>query len=793
MAGSVLVLGRLFPPGTEEEAVKHSRGMISSAASSHLDKIIKGLDFAFEGEVDILNVTPISSYPRRYDRLFIQKRVWSHSGVGEENDISIDFFNLTAAKNISIQRKIDKYALEWAKRDGDKDKYVIVYTMWETFLKTCVKIKRVCPQCHVCVVVPDLPEYTDLDKSGIRALLYKFIIKRRVRKTNDLSKVADSFVFLTEQMAEYFPVKRPYIVSEGISVPGEPSEPPKDRPPEITAAYTGSFTKKYGIIELLDAIAAMKNRNVRFIICGSGEAYDIVAEYAARDSRIDFRGMVTHSEALEIQKNADILINPRSNDGKYTKYSFPSKIMEYMAAGRPVICFRLDGIPEEYDDFLTYFKSREAMAQQLDEICSLPREKLDEMGRAGAQFVRTRKNYTEFGKAVRGLITKKRFLICADDLVTGGTTTSLLSLLRMIDKYRYDIDLVTPNGLFCGGIPEYVRCLPPAAEQSRAKRRMIYMMRGFALRRALYSRTRSARYPKGLFTLMSGIAQSAASAPAERFYDAAVGYMEGFPDHYVMKRTQAARKFLYVHVNYEGSGLDPDLDKDIFSRADGIAAVSEDCASSLKSVFPECAHKIRVIPNPISAERIREMAEEEIAEKDYAPSGCFNIVTAARLANPHKAIDRAVLNMQHLKKISPMPVKWYVFGSGPDEGIIRDMISQCGVENEFILMGERKNVYPYIKKADIFVLSSRYEGKPMCITEAQILGCVPVVTEYGSARSQIRSGTDGLICENADSLALAEAICGIIKNPQKLRDMRLALSQRELSSGLDDFYDFIKI
>lgn len=788
MKNSVLVLGRMFPKEAEKDIVSHSRGMISSAASAHLEKIIKGLDFSFGGEVRVLNVPPVSSYPRWYDRLFVPEYEYSHDGTAD--DISIGFFNLVGVKNVSILSRLNKYAVEWAKNSDADNKYVVVYTMNEIFLKTCKKIKSVCPECHICVVVPDLPAYTDLDKSGF---LYKLIVSRRIKKTNELSEIADSFVFLTKQMADYFPVKRPYIVSEGIAdiKADAVNNSEKSNSDIVTVAYTGSFTKKYGVMDLINAIDDIKSPNIRFVICGSGEAYSEIEEKAKSDRRIVFRGMVTHDEALKIQHEADILVNPRSNDGEYTKYSFPSKIMEYMTTGKPVMCFKLDGIPDEYDKYLTYFDSRETMAQQIEKMCAMPHERLNRLGKAGAEFVINEKNYEKFGENIRKLMQKKRLLICNDDLIIGGTTTSLLSLLNMLDTEKYAVDLITPtnSGQLMDKIPEYVNVLPPACRISDARRRCLYLIKGYALWRWLYKKIRAKRYPKGLFQLMSGRAYSMVSQKTSGYYDVAIGYMEGFPTNYVINKVCSGKKIVYVHVNYKSSGLDPLMDRKLFKKADKIAVVSNDSKSVLAEAFPDFADKIYVVENPISSRLIQKMADEPIPERDYAPKECFNIITAARLANAHKAIDRAVLAMAKLK--THENIRWYVFGDGEDKAEIQHLIEKYGLERNFILMGSRENIYPYIKKADLFVLPSRYEGKPMCITEAQILGCVPLVTRYGSAHEQIRDMFDGFICDNATENEIAQTIEYAIDNPRVMYEMRRQLSRSEYSCGLEGFYKLL--
>lgn len=55
-----------------------------------------------------------------------------------------------------------------------------------------------------------------------------------------------------------------------------------------------------------------------------------------------------------MQREVSLLVNPRQNTEAFTKYSFPSKTMEYLASGTPVLMYKLDGIPDEYDAYLNY-------------------------------------------------------------------------------------------------------------------------------------------------------------------------------------------------------------------------------------------------------------------------------------------------------------------------------------------------------------------------------------------------------------------------------------------------------
>ena len=60
------------------------------------------------------------------------------------------------------------------------------------------------------------------------------------------------------------------------------------------------------------------------------------------------------------------------------------------------------------------------------------------------------------------------------------------------------------------------------------------------------------------------------------------------------------------------------------------------------------------------------------------------------------------------------------------------------------------NPFPYVKAADVFVLLSRFEGKPICITESLIIGTPAIVTNYPSANEQIICGHNGIIIDNSE-------------------------------------------
>ena len=73
------------------------------------------------------------------------------------------------------------------------------------------------------------------------------------------------------------------------------------------------------------------------------------------------------------------------------------------------------------------------------------------------------------------------------------------------------------------------------------------------------------------------------------------------------------------------------------------------------------------------------------------------------------------------------------------------IIKENNLEASFILLDKKTNPYPYIKKADLYAQPSRYEGKAVTVSEAQILGKAVMLTNYTTAHSQVKDGIDGYV------------------------------------------------
>ena len=126
--------------------------------------------------------------------------------------------------------------------------------------------------------------------------------------------------------------------------------------------------------------------------------------------------------------------------------------------------------------------------------------------------------------------------------------------------------------------------------------------------------------------------------------------------------------------------------------------------------------------------------------------------------------------LMEIAKEKNINFKWFIIGYGGDEQLIHDKIKESGMEDEVIILGKKANPYPYIKKCDIYIQPSRYEGKAVTVLEAQMLGKPVVITDFPSSDSQLEDGIDGVIVPLDDS-GCADGIVEVIQD----RELRIKL------------------
>lgn len=269
----------------------------------------------------------------------------------------VSFNNIWGIRNYSRTESLKKKIGKLIEKKGGAVKHIIVYSTHTPLLEAAVYAKRKNNDIKICLIVPDLPQYNNLNKdiSG----LYKLAKKYDISHYYKLCKYVDSYLFFAPEMKRMFNISgKRVLISEGfldddIFETNEAKRMTFRHEHEITyIVYTGTTKEKFGIKDLVDAFERIKGSNYRLVICGSGDTDEYISKCATDDKRIMALGQVSPNESRMWQLKADVLVNPRPNDEEFTKYSFPSKNLEYLASGSPVVAYLLDGMPKEYRDFM---------------------------------------------------------------------------------------------------------------------------------------------------------------------------------------------------------------------------------------------------------------------------------------------------------------------------------------------------------------------------------------------------------------------------------------------------------
>ncbi|KKI91435.1 glycosyl transferase family 1 [Bacillus sp. SA1-12] len=348
---------------------------------------------------------------------------------------------------------------------------------------------------------------------------------------------------------------------------------------------------------------------------------------------------------------------------------------------------------------------------------------------------------------------KKNLLFVMPSLSAGGGEKSLVNLLSHLNYEEYNVDLFlfSKNGVFLNLLPIEVNLLESKKNHIVFSNSLKNSVTNF-LKMGQYKLA----YSRLMFTLLNRVIKSPAISEQytwkyqsksidmlDKEYDIAIGYLEKSSIYFVVDKVKSKKKIGWVHTNYTNSGMDYKFDNFYFNKLDHIITVSQECANALKITFPHIKNKVRVIYNIVSPNIIESLSNEEIQDNHLFNKNCTNIVTVARLSN-EKGLDLAIRSCKLLIE-KGYHIKWYVLGDGNEREKLASLINNIGVKNHFILLGIKSNPYPYIKKSDIYVQPSRYEGKSIAIDEAKILGKPIILTNFKTAKDQIYNGINGLI------------------------------------------------
>ncbi|WP_310377813.1 glycosyltransferase [Flavobacterium sp.] len=380
---------------------------------------------------------------------------------------------------------------------------------------------------------------------------------------------------------------------------------------------------------------------------------------------------------------------------------------------------------------------------------------------------------------------KKNILFVINNLRCGGAEKSLISLLQTIDYHKYNVDLqlFSNEGLFLKQVHQNTTILPPLDGYQyfdmsmfkairacffKARFDVIYnrIIAGYIFQTEKNKSRREQRVWKYI---------SRSIKPSDKKYDAVFGFLEKSPIYYCVEKVNALHKIGFIHNDYEKLAMDKTIDEPYFAALDFIVTDSEECKKVLVRNFPNCESKIKIIFNIVSPDLIHKLAKEPIEKFPEVT----NIISIGRF-DVQKGYDLAIDALKIVKDLG-IPFHWTILGEGVEKPKLLKQIAAHNLKSNITFLGIKENHYPYVKQADIYLQTSRFEGKSIAIDEAKILHKPILVTNFSTVSDQITNGKTGIVTEmNPESIA--DGIIDLISNIELRKNLASNLKLENLST-----------
>ncbi|EHK2306087.1 glycosyltransferase [Clostridium perfringens] len=368
----------------------------------------------------------------------------------------------------------------------------------------------------------------------------------------------------------------------------------------------------------------------------------------------------------------------------------------------------------------------------------------------------------------------KSILFMLINMNIGGTEKALINMLHELQKEKYKVTvlLLEKYGGFLDQIPDWVEVKylseyknlkkyinePPQKifKELLIKKEYINAFNLFLSYCISKLKDDISYYYKYLLKDVSDLEE----------YDIAVAYAGpmDFITYFIANKIKAKKRVQWIHFDISKIGFNKRFAEKIYSKFDKIFVVSEEGKNKLNLLIPSLSDKTEVFFNIISSTFIKNMSENEEGFNDNYNG--IRILTVGRLSR-EKGQDITISVLEKLLK-QGYEVRWYCIGEGNMRKELEDMIKNKNLQDNYILLGSKRNPYPFMKECDIYVQSSRHEGYCITLAEARCFNNPIITTNFTGANEQIRNEKTGLIV-NFNQDEMYKAIKRIIKD-RELRD-----------------------
>lgn len=373
---------------------------------------------------------------------------------------------------------------------------------------------------------------------------------------------------------------------------------------------------------------------------------------------------------------------------------------------------------------------------------------------------------------------KTKLLLIMPSLYAGGAEKSFISMLPLLPRDKFDINvmIVHEGGLFYSRLPQDIKVI----EAPKNLKIALGSIHGDFIKKKCNIWDKVCKIASNIiirfrtlfnldFSQLTWMLWKNSIPQLETHYDVAISYTNGITNYYVIDKINATKKILWVHTDFNKVKANHKFEYTYFSKADKVVTISLLCVKSLKDNFPNLKNKFICLENISSGNIIQTMANEYYPkEYNKEDDKTIKILSIGRLSI-EKGFDLAIeaSNILYQKQFN---FKWFIIGVGSLELDLQNRIIEYKLQDTVYLLGQRSNPYPYIQHCDIFIQTSRFEGKSIVVDEAKILNKPIIATNYPSVSDNIKNNITGIICDLSPT-NIAETIINLSKDKSKQKDL----------------------
>lgn len=386
MKVNILYVSSLCSDDKFKELFKSSHNKPSQQAQKFHSLLSKGL-MGFSESMYIMSRPPVNKFRNEKEEL------------KNNNNVTYHYLNITdkpILKHIHLLLNGLINSCKWAFKFRKLNR-VIICDVLNLSISVSAFITSKLLGIKSVAIVTDIPHYMQNYSVQKKSPTKRMISNIYTGVCNFFMYRYDSYIVLTEQMNDLVnPSKKPYVVIEGmVDINMKNSSNLLDNKyDEKIVIYAGALQEMYGVKKLIKAFMGLQNDNTQLWLYGSGELESEIRNFEVEDNRIKYFGVVSNELVVQEQLKATLLVNPRPSNEEFTKYSFPSKNMEYMVSGTPILTTPLQGMPEEYNEYVYLFENEtiDGLRKTLEDILEKDKKELSEQGNKAKEFVLREKN-----------------------------------------------------------------------------------------------------------------------------------------------------------------------------------------------------------------------------------------------------------------------------------------------------------------------------------------------------------------------------------------------------------------